>query len=453
MVSTAKQRYLDILENGKIVIDSTFSKKKHYLKKVKNLYFKIIASVCGSNISEIIKRDGLKNLHKHIPVEYIIFINKIVDTQIKDIALSFTSDFCDEILDLKEQYYIYDHMETRIIYPIDICYKSKIKFSHYQKLNFNNYENVTEEIDNVVSSDFKKNNVQNIVEKEHFADFRKYYGDIPYACWRTAPHRDSWYGHPQSSMNLWLGITGCTSENSVFFYPDVFNTDIPYINGRNAPHRDFKYTAPYCPSVPEGNTLIFNPENLHASHIGTADKTRICIITRVNTKAPSFAPYFVNSNYKAEPSIWHKSENIRNRIFNKPFEVDRENYVGDYPIYKKRKDPHLGLKTFNIDNYFKFSGKNVIFDETVLKEHNKILIRFRNKEILIIRDNDQYRAISNRCCHADSELVNGTIEDGILTCPHHLLKININDGSTSCPSIKQEIFCMTIDKGKVIIKK
>ena len=49
-------------------------------------------------------------------------------------------------------------------------------------------------------------------------------------------------------------------------------------------------------------------------------------------------------------------------------------------------------------------------------------------EILVINNKGQLYCLQGRCAHAGAPLVEGSIEDDILTCPWHGSKFRITDG-------------------------
>jgi len=54
--------------------------------------------------------------------------------------------------------------------------------------------------------------------------------------------------------------------------------------------------------------------------------------------------------------------------------------------------------------------------------------QINGKEVIVINKNGQLFCLQGRCTHAGAPLVEGTIENDILTCPWHGSKFRITDG-------------------------
>jgi len=54
--------------------------------------------------------------------------------------------------------------------------------------------------------------------------------------------------------------------------------------------------------------------------------------------------------------------------------------------------------------------------------------QINGKEILIINDNGNLYCLQGRCAHAGAPLVEGTVDNQVLTCPWHGSKFNITSG-------------------------
>ena len=67
------------------------------------------------------------------------------------------------------------------------------------------------------------------------------------------------------------------------------------------------------PKLKSGELLIFDSEILHASRINTSNKTRIVFSGRVNITRPKF----YNRSYDFKEPYWIRSEDAKNKEFNK----------------------------------------------------------------------------------------------------------------------------------------
>ena len=65
-----------------------------------------------------------------------------------------------------------------------------------------------------------------------------------------------------------------------------------------------------------------------------------------------------------------------------------------------------------------------------LKQKGRLLVNGRDRPILVIYDRGRVFALDNRCPHMGFALEGGSVEDGILTCPWHQARFDLESGST-----------------------
>lgn len=62
------------------------------------------------------------------------------------------------------------------------------------------------------------------------------------------------------------------------------------------------------------------------------------------------------------------------------------------------------------------------------KDTNKLLVKAEGKEILVVKLNEEYFAIDNRCTHMGGSLFEGEIKGDLIVCPKHKAEFNIRSG-------------------------
>ena len=67
-------------------------------------------------------------------------------------------------------------------------------------------------------------------------------------------------------------------------------------------------------------------------------------------------------------------------------------------------------------------------DTTGLTEGMKKMVVVDGREILFTNINNSYYAISNKCPHMGGSLVEGSLENGIITCKRHGAKFDVKTG-------------------------
>jgi nitrite reductase/ring-hydroxylating ferredoxin subunit len=74
-----------------------------------------------------------------------------------------------------------------------------------------------------------------------------------------------------------------------------------------------------------------------------------------------------------------------------------------------------------------------VLKEGAMKDGDLFKADIEGKEILIIRDGNNYFATSHLCTHEDYDLAEGFLDDHQLICPNHFATFNPKDGSVISP--------------------
>ena len=74
-----------------------------------------------------------------------------------------------------------------------------------------------------------------------------------------------------------------------------------------------------------------------------------------------------------------------------------------------------------------------------LKSNGKIL-KFKNKTIALFKNDTNLMAFGNRCPHRGGSIGNGTMKNGIISCPWHKWKFDSKTGK----AIENEIHCLKV---------
>ena len=74
-------------------------------------------------------------------------------------------------------------------------------------------------------------------------------------------------------------------------------------------------------------------------------------------------------------------------------------------------------------------GHFVEADKTIdYKDGTRKKITVEGSEIMLVKINDKYFAVSNRCPHLDASLARGTLEGTVITCPSHGTQFDVTTG-------------------------
>jgi nitrite reductase/ring-hydroxylating ferredoxin subunit len=67
------------------------------------------------------------------------------------------------------------------------------------------------------------------------------------------------------------------------------------------------------------------------------------------------------------------------------------------------------------------------------------MIRIDDQELLILKENGRYYAVSNICPHARGRLESGRIEQGAITCLHHGASFDLESGALRFDLIDEDL--------------
>ncbi len=68
-----------------------------------------------------------------------------------------------------------------------------------------------------------------------------------------------------------------------------------------------------------------------------------------------------------------------------------------------------------------------------LEQTNQMHIELNGEEILLIREDENYFAVSYFCSHAEFTLEGGLVSHGCITCPYHGAEFELASGKVLAP--------------------
>lgn len=65
----------------------------------------------------------------------------------------------------------------------------------------------------------------------------------------------------------------------------------------------------------------------------------------------------------------------------------------------------------------------------------------------------QLHALDNRCAHNGGPLAQGSVRDGVVTCPWHWWRYDLATGRRrGCPQIRQRRFPVSVEDGQIVVE-
>lgn len=91
-----------------------------------------------------------------------------------------------------------------------------------------------------------------------------------------------------------------------------------------------------------------------------------------------------------------------------------------------------------------------IFEEGELQPGKSAIIQREGEEIAVFNYKGKYFAMCNKCPHKGAPLGEGRIEEGVLICPNHEWRFDVNTGDCpQNPELRVEVHPVRVHKGIV----
>lgn len=473
----------DLIKQGKDFIIEDFNNKELTYNFVKNIILKGIEEIEGIETRKTIEKVGLSKLHEHFHVDNLWHLEKIVENGVRQEVLKMTYEVGKDSLSLEGEFFIDNNINIRINYPFTFARLAKLKYEDYiQNRQLNSQTDIQKQFNKSVQlkiavKDFTSNLLgrgKSFVtrtfkssQKQHDQSAKsglnkitelkiegkaKYFKNLPYAAsakFAHGPHLDTWFGHSYDGINLWWAIDGVTEDNGIILYPELFEKHLEHLEEPPYIIPGITLPKPYKIAPKAGSILIFNPEVLHGTQLNVSDFTRIVISTRLNPNKPLFDPNIINYHMK----FWYSSKDFAMGNFDNVLKFTREENLG------KLRIKNVDQSTSNHPIIVELEGKelNEIPVEVCTSAHlplgQKILIKFRNESVVMIRNIHGISALRATCPHVGINLIDGFHDEKNIYCPGHGLAFNISDGSSQCDLLKLKVYNVYEKDDKIFISK
>ena len=170
----------------------------------------------------------------------------------------------------------------------------------------------------------------------------------------------------------------------------------------------------------EGELLLFNSEQLHATRLNTSDQTRFVITTRVIQNQPTFNKLINHRHYLN----WMSSVKIKNNDYSTK---EYKNFIkAKSTINKKNFKQKISIK---INSNFRDKKE---FNIPKIKNKQIIDINYNDKTILLTFVKNKFLAFSEKCPHLGVSLKNGFILSEKVKCPAHGVEFDLKNGFSGC---------------------
>ena len=414
-----------ILSDGAYYKLKNFAQRDELMEKVTATFHRGIETYEGAEARRAVERDGLKNLHKHFPVEKVPLLEAFLMKELRDDLYYWSYKVGAETLGLPDPFYVVHLIVFRIHYPHLIARKATrseeppVLWSDRLRVALATLRNWD------ALPGYFAGRKQRQREADAF-DPAAYHGKMEVAARSHGPHIDTWYGHSYDGINLWLSIDGVNEDNTVILYPEMFGRPVSFDPKSMYIARGIELSRPLKVELEPGELLVFNPETLHATQVNISDETRLALTTRINPGTPRFS---VKAPFHFEH--WYSSTELRRRKFwaMKMFPAAR--HLGEPSI--KERTPYSAGSTVRLQTDAKLNGSAVpVCSSSELEPGQKLAVDMGNAKLLLFRDGEELRAYSRKCPHLGVDLADGNHDGEQIFCPGHGIAFSWREGTSHC---------------------
>jgi nitrite reductase/ring-hydroxylating ferredoxin subunit len=249
------------------------------------------------------------------------------------------------------------------------------------------------------------------------------------------PHHDFFQNVPLNAINTWVAVSNVRAENSMYIYPERWNTRV--CQGENGAARfDQDLGTPLEFELDQGDMLMFHSNHLHSSRLNTTNETRVVLSNRFTLGPPNYPQ-------PLQPQLYFKNDCFENIEDCKGI-FDNNEFLGKRKAY--RKVNVINKIILKISNIFGLNmlSKNIPSEVDYSKDVrisgslDSILegeIRVLDKKKCVTRSDGLLIVFSRLCPHQGALLDHAVIKDGKVICPYHGAKFCLKTGQSNCTGL------------------
>lgn len=431
-----------IVKEGQSKVISSYFNRKEFISNAKKAIFELLGEIAGKTVQKNIESSGLDKMHLHFNPDLLPFLEVALKKKFNDYMYKqiFYVGKKNLSLNKKNIFYIDKSINYRIIYPFKIAVKSKIKRSTYRMLNLENYKKAKTEINTAIKKQSKYKMTKADLNKI------KYFNNLPVTCFGHGPHRDTWFGHTFSALNLWWSITGVTEKSGMTIYKDVNKFELDHDDDPAYVKTEQYLGKPKTISLKDGNLLVFDPEILHSTRLNGSNQTRIVFSGRIN----KIKPTFYKKSKASEYPHWLLSEDLEKGEYNKIHDFFRKDNSIIKPFRKKitkKRDVII-----NINNNFCSNYKFKLIKTNKINKKKSYKIKFLNTTLCMIYVKNKIKVFNTKCPHLQADLSQGYFKNNHVVCPGHQLTYNLDNGNSTCKNFRIKLFKTKIENDYLFLQ-
>ena len=450
----------------KIDLNAIMTEARHYLlddhalkaelmAKIDAAFFEGAEKFAGPAARKGLERDGLRNIHKHFPVEKIRLLEHYIMERLRDDLYYWSFRVGRDTLGIKNEFYVDHLIVIRIHYPHLVARKARADaieappypLTERMRLGLAALRN-PKMLAYAGGRAIAKKIEARRATKAHAYDAKKTHGNLATPARAHGAHVDTWYGHSYDGVNLWLSIDGVNEGNTVILYPEMwgqevhFNPVSMYLAEGQATPKPLKYR------MDPGQLLVLNPEMLHGTQVNISDETRVALTTRLNPHEPRFAP---EAPFHFE--YWYSSVDLEKKRWGKMSAFPHKEYLGKPSWVAHAPYQHPNEKRATFDVALERGAAVDVGAVTDLAQGIRYIVDLQNVSAMIWNTPEGLRAYSRKCPHMAIDLADGYHDGKDVYCPGHGMSFDIASGDSSCVAFKLRQFVVTEENGRMMLSR
>jgi nitrite reductase/ring-hydroxylating ferredoxin subunit len=440
-----------IVFEGKYEICNDYAQKDEILAKLHDAFYCGVEAFGGIAARHAVEREGLRSLHRHLPLAKVALLEDFVNKRIRDDLYYWAYAVGHETIGLPDPFYVDLLIVLRIHYPHLVARAGgeaespPFDWRDRARMVMAGMRNP-----NIFLNQFNRRIRKNAKIRDHRIAFdaSAYHGDLPTLARSHGPHIDTWYGHSYDGFNVWLSIDGVNADNTVILYPELFGHKVDYDPKSMYLKSGIPLPKPTKIELEPGQLLLFNPEMLHGTQVNISDDTRVALTMRINPNVPRF-----NDDAPFNAEHWYSSVDIAKRRFTSMCLFPANRFQGDPSVAHAPVEPDPNTGFIRLPEIDSNGGSVVLAKSSALKAGEKLAIDAPGLKLFLVRTAHGVRAYDRRCPHRGVDLIDGAHDDAQIFCPGHGIAFALSDGRSSCAALHLRPLEVVEHDGEIVLQR
>lgn len=380
--------------------------REDMLRTLQDHALSCIERISGAAVAAAVRVEGLRYLHRHVPLDDIARITEAFYTSRpceSDMWRMMATVAKDE-MGMDGGFYLLREVFLRIVPP----------FSTYR-------------------------------DRPGYHVRRRDVDALKYKFGSHAPHRDSWAGDSVNLLNVWMAIDEVPAAAGITVFPGFEDIELPHLSTTPfyATHEANLPVVPQTFDMRPGDCVLFGADELHGTRLNTTDVTRVAVSGRIALDTPRYWPQFASTNRDQ----WLRASELDRP---EPDFIESHETVAAPPTDSEGSHHTRLPRPVRAASYHDWTDACA---QSEIAGGQGFSIRIGEKEIALFRRGSDIIALDNVCPHLYYRLANGPQRDGRVTCPGHCLSFDLETGAcTDDPSFAVRRHQTRVEGDRVFVK-